>query len=76
MDSSVMLRLDNTTAVAYIRKQGGTRSWSLLREVEPIMNWAQKNLANISAVYIPGIQIVQADFLSQIQLNNKNGLCT
>lgn len=40
--SSVMLRLDNTTAVAYIKKQGGTRSCSLLQEVEPIMSWAQK----------------------------------
>lgn len=65
-----MLRLDNTTAVAYIRKQGGTRSWSLLREVEPIMNWAQKNLSNISAVYIPGVQNVQADYLSHVQVDN------
>lgn len=38
--SSVLLRLDNTIVVAYIRRQGGTRSRSLLREVEPILSWA------------------------------------
>lgn len=49
--SSVILRLDNTTAVAYIRRQGGIRSWSLLREVEPIINWAQKNLQHLSGLH-------------------------
>lgn len=53
-----------------IRRQGGTCSWSLLQEVEPIMSWAQRNLSNISAVYIPGIQNVQPDFLSRVQMNN------
>lgn len=34
------------------------------------MSWAQRNLSNISAVYIPGIQNVQPDFLSRVQMNN------
>lgn len=34
------------------------------------MSWAQKYLANVSAVFIPGVQNVQADFLSRTQLDN------
>lgn len=68
--TSVLLRLDNTTAVAYVRKQGGTKSLSLLQEVEPIMVWAQKNLINLTATYVPGILNVQADFLSRVHLDN------
>lgn len=67
---AVMLRLDNTSAVAYIRRQGGTRSLSLLQEVEPIMVWAQRNLLDLSATFVPGVQNVQADFLSRRRLDN------
>lgn len=48
----------------------GTRSPTLLREVEPILSWAQKYLANISAVFVPGVQNTQADFLSRTELDN------
>lgn len=49
VEMSELLRLDNTTAVSYIRKQGGGGTClSLLWEVEPNMSWAQKNLSNIS----------------------------
>lgn len=52
--ASVLLRLDNTTAISYIKRQGETRSLNLLKEEELIMLWAQKNLSNISTVYVPG----------------------
>lgn len=52
-------------------KKGGTRSLFLLQEVEPIMTWAQKNLVNITATYVPGILNVQADFLSRVRLDNE-----
>lgn len=68
---SVLLRMDNTTVVTYVKRQGGTRSSTLLREVEPILLWAQKNLSNISAVFVPGVQNTQADFLSRTELDNK-----
>ena len=68
--TSVLLRLDNTTAVSYIKRQGGTRSHSLLKEVEPIMIWAQKHLSNVTAVYLPGSQNIQADFLSRVSMDN------
>ena len=35
------------------------------------MIWAQKNLANLTAVYLPGVQNVQADFLLRISLDNE-----
>lgn len=35
------------------------------------MIWAQKNLTNLTAVYLPGVQNVQADFLSRVSLDNK-----
>ncbi|XP_077310804.1 uncharacterized protein LOC143930391 [Lithobates pipiens] len=34
------------------------------------MRWAQKNLANLTAAYVPGVLNVQADFLSQVHLDN------
>lgn len=67
---SVLLRLDNIMVVSYIRKQGGTRSLSLLQEAELIMSWAQKNLSNILVVYVPRVQNMQSDFLSRVQLDN------
>lgn len=39
--TNVVVQMDNRTAVTYVRRQGGTRSWSLLTEVTPIMEWAQ-----------------------------------
>lgn len=39
--------MDNRVAVSYIQRQGGTHSRSLLREVEPIMLWAEKNLIDL-----------------------------
>lgn len=61
---SVLLGMDNTTAVSYVKRQGRIQSLPLLHEVKPIMTWAQKNLADISTVYVPKAQNIQADFLS------------
>ncbi|KAE8602875.1 hypothetical protein XENTR_v10014161 [Xenopus tropicalis] len=63
--TSVKIRSDNMSAVSYIRKQGGTGSSRLMREVSPIMNWAQSNLLEITAVHIPGDKNYQADALSR-----------
>lgn len=47
---SVLLKMENTMAVAYVKKQGGTESRMLLSLVAPILNWAQDNLLHLSAV--------------------------
>lgn len=66
----VLLRLDNRAAVAYLQRQGGTRSTSLLREVEPIMLWAKKNVLDLRAMYLPGRLNTEADTLSRKFLDN------
>lgn len=65
-----MLRLDNTNDVAYIQWQGGTRIKTLLKEVGPILGWAECNLKALSATYVPGVQHVRADYLSRNRLDN------
>lgn len=62
---SVLLQMDNKTTVSYIRRQGGTRSSAMLKEVTSIMDWAQSHLLSLSAMYLPGDQNVLADVLSR-----------
>ncbi|XP_063802384.1 uncharacterized protein LOC134970322 [Pseudophryne corroboree] len=61
----VRVQSDNATAVAYINKQGGTRSWSTMREVAQILAWAERWVPVISAIHIPGVENWEADFLSR-----------
>lgn len=67
--ASVTIQMDNKAAVAYIHHQGGTQNQALLTEVSPIMNWAQQNLTNLTAVYIPAPQNYLADTLSRKMLD-------
>lgn len=67
--TSVVVQMDNRTAVMYVRRPGGTRSRSLLAEVTPIMEWAQQHLAHLSAAYIPAPQNFIADTLSRRTLD-------
>lgn len=66
----VLIQMDNRVAVAYINRQGGTRSISMMREVGPVMQWAQLNLQDLKAAYIPGIQNELADSLSRTFVSN------
>lgn len=63
----VLLKLDNRVAVAYINRQGGTRSRSMMREV---FEWAQLNLSGLTAAYVPGVQNQLADSLSRTFVSN------
>lgn len=53
-DKSVLLRMDNRIIVSHIQHQGGIHSLSLLREVELIMLWAERNLIDLKALYLLG----------------------
>ena len=68
----VHLRIDNTTAVAYINKRGGTHSPALTAQA--LEFWAVALTAGVSltAQHIPGIQNVVADTASrQIETRTK-----
>ncbi|XP_041419427.1 uncharacterized protein LOC121393829 isoform X1 [Xenopus laevis] len=67
--AALLVKTDNMAAVSYIRKQGGTHSQSLIRELYPIMTWAESNLQDISAIHLPGKQNVLADFLSRARIS-------
>ncbi len=62
---SVMLATDNTTVVAYLRNQGGTRSLPLLRLSQQVFQWLQEQNITLSVRHIPGRLNVWADLLSR-----------
>lgn len=61
----VRIQTDNTTAVAYLNHQGGTRSSAALLEASRSLRWAELHVPALSAVHIPGVDNWIADFLSR-----------
>ena len=59
------VHLDNTTAVAYIRKEGGTCSHLLTRDARTLLLWCDRNKVTLVPVHISGVRNVQADRLSR-----------
>ena len=66
-----MLKLDNTTAVAYINKIGGTISASCNKLAKDIWNWAKGQDIWITASHVPGIKYTTADLRSHLFYDNK-----
>lgn len=64
----VRILSDNTTTVAYLNKQGGTRSRSLCLLSAKIFSWAEGNIRSLSAVHLRGVENTAADFLSRTTL--------
>lgn len=67
----VLLRTDNSSVVAYINKEGGTRSPELSRLVEELLIWCLENEVELIAYHLPGIRNSAADALSR-QLRFQN----
>lgn len=65
-----MLKIDNTTAIAYINKMGGTRypMYNLLSR--EIWGWAELRGIYLFASYIASKDNVVADYLSRIKNND------
>ena len=61
----IHLRIDNTTAVAYINKRGGTRSPALTEQALELLAVALTAGVSLTAQHIPGIQNVAADTASR-----------
>jgi hypothetical protein len=64
---NLVIRCDNATVVAYINKQGGTKSISLCLLLWDMMQWCLKHNIHIHAAHIPGKKNCLADKLSQGQ---------
>ena len=56
---------DNVTAVAYLRKEGGTRSPLLNSIAQEILHWSESLAIRLAPQFIPGSNTVLADDLSR-----------
>jgi len=62
---TVMVASDNSTTVAYIRKQGGTRSRKLLKVTQELYQWLEMYNIVLKSRHVPGRLNVLADGLSR-----------
>jgi hypothetical protein len=67
--STVEIYIDNTTAVAYINKKGGTKSSPLCSVALEINNWFEEREIDLYATYLPGKSNFVADAESRKQLS-------
>ena len=71
-DISVLLRIDNTTAVAYINNLGGTISKDLLELAKNLWMWCLKKNIHITAQHLPGILNEVADTESRVMIDRSD----
>ena len=64
-EKNILLRTDNSTVVAYINKEGGTRSLPLCRLAWEIFQWAIEYGVDLRVAHIPGKRNMIADNLSR-----------
>ena len=64
-DRTVAVFCDNTTAVAYLRKAGGTRSPLLNTLAQEILRWTESLSIRLAPQFLPGSNNVLADTLSR-----------
>ena len=64
-EMTVAVFCDNTTAVAYLRKEGGTRSPLLNSLAQEILRWTESLSIRLAPQFLPGSQNVLADALSR-----------
>ena len=63
-NSAVAVYADNTTALAYLRNQGGTRSAVLNRTAQDLLRWAERHSISLLPQFIMGRNVL-ADSLSR-----------
>lgn len=64
-DSRILLRVDNTTAVAYINKYGGCRSSRCQQIAKKIWQWCEERNIFVFASYVNTLDNKEADKLSR-----------
>ena len=62
----VRLMCDNTTTVAYIKNEGGTRSHTLMQLTIRLLKWCDRKAITLVPVHLPGVHNIQADSLSRV----------
>jgi hypothetical protein len=65
LNRKVLIQTDNTTVVAYINKQGGTRSSTLCAHAIKLIKWCLVRQIVLTAIHIPGLTNIHADSLSR-----------
>jgi hypothetical protein len=66
--TSILWRVDNTSALAHIRKEGGLRGRRLLWESERILLHLPSRRLRVLPAFIPSEENLQADAASRFQL--------
>ena len=61
----IRIRTDSTTALAYVKNMGGTKSVDCQQEALLIWEWAQEVEAWLTITHIPGVENVLADLRSR-----------
>ena len=62
----VRLMCDNAVTVAYIKKEGGTRSHTLMQMTIRLLKWCDSKAITLVPVHLPGVRNIQADSLSRV----------
>ena len=68
MNKVVLWEVDNTTALAYIRNEGGTADWQLCQRVVRLLLWCQDKGVVLLPKYVPSAENLVADRGSRFQL--------
>ena len=62
----VRLMCDNAETVAYIKNEGGTRSYTLMQMTLHLLKWCDRKVITLVPVHLPGVHNIQADSLSRV----------
>ena len=62
---SVLLHMDNVTAIAFLNRMGGTHSLPLSSLAVEIWEWCIQRKLTIHSEHLPGIENIRADWLSR-----------
>jgi hypothetical protein len=69
---TIKLFLDNSTAVCYVNKRGGTKSRALCEILKLIVDWCENRNISISASHLPGLMNYVADEQSRSALDTSD----
>ena len=64
--SEILLKIDNSTAIAYLNKMGGTKYQYLNRVAYDVWSWCEQRQLWLFATYIPSKENTEADLASRV----------